>query len=106
MANFQERYPENVPGKYYVDTNCTDCAVCRVTAPNNFRRNDDGGYSYVCKQPTTPEEIAQCEEAVEACPCEEIGNDGDRFAWDEPADRAFLLDKEHWVFRLLEKIGL
>ncbi len=87
MASFEERYPENVPGTYYVDTSCMDCDLCRTVAPNNFRRNDQGGYAFVFRQPTTPEEIAQCEDAVECCPCEEIGNDGDRFTWDEPAYR-------------------
>jgi hypothetical protein len=32
--------------------------LCRETAPANFTRSDDGGYSYVSKQPTTPEEEA------------------------------------------------
>ena len=43
----------------------------------NFRRSDDGGYSYVFKQPTTPEEEALCKEAMEGCPVEAIGNDGE-----------------------------
>ena len=38
---------------------------------------DDGGYSYVFKQPTTPEEEALCQEAMEGCPVEAIGNDGE-----------------------------
>jgi ferredoxin len=87
MASFADRYPENIPGRYYVDTQCTDCDLCRTVAPNNFRRNDYGGYAFVFRQPTTPEEIAQCEEAVDACPCEEIGNDGDLLPWDEPVFR-------------------
>src|SRR5205085_12058975 len=49
MADVANRYPENVPGKYYVDNQCIDCDLCRETAPNNFTRNDDGGYSYVYK---------------------------------------------------------
>jgi MinD superfamily P-loop ATPase len=40
-------------------------------------RSDDGGYSYVFKQPTTPEEEALCKEAMEGCPVEAIGNDGE-----------------------------
>lgn len=87
MADFHERYPDNVPGKYYVDTKCTICGLCETLAPNNFRANESGLYAFVFKQPTTPKEFAQCEEAVESCPCEEIGNDGDRFAWDEPVYR-------------------
>lgn len=76
MAVFSNRYPDNVPGKYYVDDQCIDCDLCRETAPDNFTRNDNGGYSYVFKQPTTPEEEARCKEAMEGCPVEAIGNDG------------------------------
>lgn len=82
MARFTQRFPRNTPGKYYVDADCTDCDMCRELAPGNFRRDDAMGYSYVCKQPTTPEEVAACEEAVGGCPTEGVGNDGDRFDWD------------------------
>ena len=47
------------------------------TPPANFMRSDDGGYSYVFKQPTTPEEEALCKEAMEGCPVEAIGNNGE-----------------------------
>jgi ferredoxin len=76
MADIANKYPDNVTGKYYVDNQCIDCDLCRETAPNNFTRNDDGGYSFVYKQPGTPEEEAQCKEAMEGCPVEAIGNDG------------------------------
>lgn len=78
MAVFSNRYPDNVPGKFYVDDQCIDCDLCRETAPDNFTRNDNGGYSYVFKQPTTPEEEARCKEAMEGCPVEAIGNDGEQ----------------------------
>src|SRR5207249_5225959 len=77
MADIANRYPENTAGKFYVDNQCIDCDLCRETAPSNFTRNDDGGYSYVFKQPTTPEEDAQCKEAMEGCPVEAIGNNGE-----------------------------
>ena len=51
--------------------------LCRETAPDNFGRNDDGGYSYVIKQPENEEEAALCVEALDACPVEAIGDDGD-----------------------------
>ncbi len=76
MADVANRYPENLPGKYYVDNQCIDCDLCRETAPSNFGRNDDGGYSYVFKQPTTPEEEKLCKEAMEGCPVEAIGDNG------------------------------
>ncbi len=75
MATLADRYSENVTGKYYVDSQCIDCDLCRETAPANFTRQDDGGYSYVYKQPETPEEEAQAKEAMEGCPVEAIGND-------------------------------
>ena len=77
MADRKEKEPESVPGKYYVDTQCIDCDVCRVTAPQNFQRNEDKGYSYVFSQPGTPEEDAQCHEAMDSCPVEAIGRDGE-----------------------------
>lgn len=76
MADVANRYPENVAGKYYVDNQCIDCDLCRETAPDNFKRNEDGGYSFVYKQPESPEEEARCKEAKEGCPVEAIGDNG------------------------------
>src|SRR2546423_12713122 len=76
MADPANRYPENVAGKFYVDEQCIDCDLCRETAPANFKRNDDGGHSYVYKQAENPEEEALCKEAMEGCPVEAIGSDG------------------------------
>lgn len=77
MANKSEKWPDNSPGKFYVDNACIDCDLCRETAPNFFTRNDDNGYSFVKAQPATADDIAKCEEAVEGCPVGAIGNDGD-----------------------------
>ena len=77
MATFSNKYSENVTGKFYVDDQCIDCDLCRETAPDNFTRNVDGGYSCVFKQPVTTDEHARCKEAMEGCPVEAIGNDGD-----------------------------
>ena len=76
MAELEDKYPENVTGKHYVDDQCIDCDLCRETAPANFKRNEDGGYSYVYKQPENEEEEALCTEAMEGCPVEAIGDDG------------------------------
>jgi ferredoxin len=73
MAELADKLPDNVSGKFFVDRQCIDCDVCRDTAPTNFTRNDENGYSYVYKQPQTAEEAALCEEALEACPVEAIG---------------------------------
>ena len=36
MATKEDKYEANVEGKFYVDTECIDCNLCRETAPNNF----------------------------------------------------------------------
>lgn len=76
MARPEDRLPENAIGKFYVDTQCIDCDVCRVTAPENFQRHEEKPYSYVFRQPATAEELAQCDEALDCCPVEAIGKDG------------------------------
>ena len=76
MAEVANRYPGNAPGRYYVDDQCIDCDLCRQTAPMNFTRDEERGHSFVFKQPETPEEEAQCQEAMQNCPVEAIGADG------------------------------
>ena len=76
MADIDNKYEDNAKGKYYVDEECIDCDLCRETAPKNFNRNDDGGYSFVTKQPGTESEEELCREAMEGCPVEAIGDDG------------------------------
>ena len=60
MADVANKYAQNVAGAYYVDDQCIDCDLCRETAPANFKRDDDGGHSYVYKQAETDEERALC----------------------------------------------
>jgi len=76
MAIEANKFPDNVPGLFYCDDQCIDCDLCREMAPNNFKRNDDKGYSIVYKQPETPQELEQSNEALQGCPVEAIGNDG------------------------------
>ncbi len=76
MADVDDKLEDNVAGKYYVDSSCIDCDVCRTTAPNNFAANEDEGYSFVSKQPENDDEIAQVDESIESCPVEAIGDDG------------------------------
>lgn len=73
MADIANSYPQNVTGKFYVDNQCIDCDLCRETAPKNFTRWEEGGYSYVYQQPQNPEEEKLCMEALEGCPVEAIG---------------------------------
>jgi ferredoxin len=76
MADATRKVPENIPGRFYVDETCIDCDLCRETAPGNFVRQDDEGYSYVARQPADPAEEAACLAALEECPVEAIGDDG------------------------------
>ncbi len=77
MADVANKYSQNISGTFYVDDQCIDCDLCRETAPANFKRDDDGGHSYVYKQPESPEEEALCKEAMDGCPVEAIGSDGE-----------------------------
>jgi ferredoxin len=76
MADNTDKVEDNVDGSWFVDTNCIDCDLCRQTAPDNFERNEDEGYTYVHKQPESDEEVQACEDAMEECPVEAIGDDG------------------------------
>ena len=77
MAEREDRLTDNVSGRFYVDSQCIDCDVCRDMAPSNFTKNRDNGYSFVYKQPDTGDEKKLCEEAMNACPVEAIGDDGE-----------------------------
>jgi ferredoxin len=76
MAEARNRLPENVAGPFYVDSQCIDCDVCRITAPRNFRREETKGYSYVSRQPGRADELARCRDAMACCPVEAIGETG------------------------------
>ena len=85
MADPKDKWEDNVgefsiiAGKkvsFYVDTACIICNVCLHEAPNNFRESEDATHDLVYKQPETEEELAECYEAMWACPVEAIGDDG------------------------------
>ena len=76
MADVANKYAENTLGRFYVDDQCIDCDQCREIAPNIFKRDDATGHSYVFRQPETSDEEALCQQAMEDCPVEAIGNDG------------------------------
>jgi len=73
MPDPRNKLPENVPGRYYVDSQCIDCDVCRDIAPDNFKREKGKRYSYVFKQPENRLEDSLLQEAIAACPVEAIG---------------------------------
>jgi ferredoxin len=76
MADRNERLAENIAGRFYVDSTCIDCDLCREKAPENFKRNDAKHRSFVIQQPTDADQEADCVAALEECPVEAIGRDG------------------------------
>lgn len=76
MAQKSKKFSDNADGKYYVDDQCIACDACVAEAPDFFVMNEEDGHAYLKKQPQTKEEIAQCDNAIAACPVEAIGNDG------------------------------
>ncbi|KYG67207.1 ferredoxin [Bdellovibrio bacteriovorus] len=77
MADKSQSWKDNKPGKMFVDQSCIACDACVLTAPNNFHMHDEDGHAFVAKQPSSPEEEELCKEAMEGCPVEAIGNDGE-----------------------------
>ena len=76
MAMKENKLEENVDGAYYVDDDCIGCHLCVNEAPENFKMKDDDSTAYVFKQPENDEEKTACENALDACPADAIGNDG------------------------------
>ncbi|MEO6726575.1 MAG: ferredoxin [Blastocatellia bacterium] len=76
MPDRNARLSENAAGSFYVDSHCVDCEVCRDIAPDNFKRIAARRYVIVFKQPDTTEQEGLCREAMECCPVEAIGDDG------------------------------
>ncbi|MBN1516803.1 ferredoxin [Candidatus Sumerlaeota bacterium] len=75
MADNSAKVPENVPGKWYIDTNCIFCSSCVDVAPDNIKDGDE--YSYVFKQPENEAEEEALRKAMEECPTDSIGDDGE-----------------------------
>lgn len=78
MADKSQKWKENIAGKIFVDQSCIACDACVLTAPKNFTMHEEDGHAFVSKQPTTPDEITACKEALEGCPVEAIGDSGDK----------------------------
>jgi len=82
MSDNRMTHPKNVAGQWYTthpdDPNgegCIACAICYTDAPEFFKDDEDGN-AYVYKQPTTPEEIRQCEDMADSCSVGSIKKDG------------------------------
>jgi ferredoxin len=68
----KKKIPQNVDGRFYIDTNCINCSLCPEIAPGIFVTNHDKGYEYVRKQPQNKTENKQVAEAVMLCPANAI----------------------------------
>ncbi len=82
MANKDAKNSKNVEGKWFCtdseDENgegCIACNVCYSSAPEFFGEDDDGN-AFVHTQPTSDDDIAACQEQLDACPVSAIGSDG------------------------------
>jgi ferredoxin len=79
MADKTKIVPQNVPGKWYVDEDCTPCHTCMSVEGIGclLKYNEDESKVYFHKQPSTPEEEQLAEEALSVCPTQCIGKDGE-----------------------------
>lgn len=77
MADKKFRTPKCIPGKFYVDDQCIACDACVVEAPLFFEMDDIEGHAFVKKQPSSKSELEDCIRALETCPVEAIGSDGE-----------------------------
>lgn len=77
MADKNNKFPENVAGRFFVDKECIACDACVLAAPDHFKMHEGDGHAFVVKQPGSDEEESRCKEAMEACPVEAIGNNGE-----------------------------
>ena len=76
MADKNNKFEDNVEGKYYVDKECIACDACIMAAPDHFDMDEDDGHAFVKIQPKNEEENELCQEALDSCPVEAIGDDG------------------------------
>ncbi|NBV43186.1 ferredoxin, partial [bacterium] len=56
MASITDQFPDNVPGQFYVDTNCIACDTCVGIAPRHFRLTENFDHAIVIAQPVTASE--------------------------------------------------
>lgn len=83
MANPKQKHTENIAGLFYCTDpeddegeGCISCNACYGRAPQFFAESDDGS-AYVWRQPETEEDKEICQEQLDNCPVNSIGNDGE-----------------------------
>ena len=82
MSNKKEKNKKNVKGKWYCTDpddsegeGCISCGLCYSNAFEFFAEDDDGN-AYIHTQPKTDDEIELCQEQLDSCPVDSIGDDG------------------------------
>lgn len=78
MADLNQKWKDNIPGKMFVDQSCIACDACVLSAPDNFAMHPEDGHAYVKKQPDNAAEESACQEAMSGCPVEAIGDFGNK----------------------------
>ncbi|NQT60655.1 MAG: ferredoxin [Bacteroidetes bacterium] len=76
MADKSDKHPDNVSGKFYVDSSCIGCNVCLDEAPGSFDYDQYTDNAYVFKQPKSDDELMACKSAMAVCPVDSIGDNG------------------------------
>ena len=70
MADQNDIFHRNIPGRFYVDNSCIDCGQCPDMAREFFRTDEEERVSFVHRQPETAEEFELARDALERClPC-------------------------------------
>ena len=77
MPDKKNKFSQNKSGRFYVAKDCISCDACTLTAPDHFFLDENNQHAYDIKQPNNTEEEELCIEAMEACPSESIGDDGE-----------------------------
>ncbi|EJO67784.1 MULTISPECIES: ferredoxin [Leptospira] len=77
MADKNDKVKQNAPGKYYIDNSCVPCNDCLEEAPMLLKYTEDESKVYFHRQPVTPEEEIAARKAMEICPVEALGDDGE-----------------------------
>ena len=90
MADPRQRLPENVAGRFFVDSTCIDCDTCRQLAPATF--GETGEFSFVQLQPRSEAEERAALRALVACPTGSIGSAGKQGVAEAVADFPLALE--------------
>lgn len=77
MADKDDKFADNVSGEVHVDEQCIACGSSVNEAEDNFEMKDEQTYAYVYKQAENDTEKDNCLDAMEACPVDAIGDDGE-----------------------------